>query len=245
LGNLLVAGACLPFILVILRLGLIFPGRGRMRSGVRELILAGVLFAAAGLEAGRLLTFSPFSPSRPQPMTATQTLVVDARGRTASSSLGIDSPAPVRGVTISTAGGARALPGAGDGGPVPLDPADSPVHVSTAAAQFLQQLNLTLTVDMPTRPRRFSLSVDSARDFVLFDSSFPAIRVGPRSYRLLVGAFAPDPLALQLSLPADQAFTLTLVAEFESPLIGVELKVPPDARLDTRVRVVRTIEVRT
>jgi hypothetical protein len=98
---------------------------------------------------------------------------------------------------------------------------------------------------MPSRPRSFSLAIESAQDFVLYDSSFPAVRIGPHSYRLLVGAFPPDPLSLQVSLPIQQAFTLTLTAEFEAPLIGVEVKAPPDTRVATRVRVVRTLEVKT
>jgi hypothetical protein len=245
LGNLVVAGAFLPFVFVVLRLALVFPGRGTMRRGVRELVLAGVLLAAMGLEAGRLLTFSPFSRSNPQPLVATQTVVVDADGRTSSTSLGIDSPAPVRGVSLSTSEGTRRLPPGWDGRAVPLSPVASPLQVSVDSGQFLRELNLTLAVTMPSRPRLFALSIDSARDFVLYDSSFPAVRVGSRSYRLLVGAFAPDPLTVQLSLPVDQSFTITITTEFDSPLIGAEVIAPPDARVATRVRVVRRLEVRT
>ncbi len=48
LGNLVVAGAALPFILVLLRLGLAFPGTGLLRRGVREVLLAGLLLAGGG-----------------------------------------------------------------------------------------------------------------------------------------------------------------------------------------------------
>ena len=119
------------------------------------------------------------------------------------------------------------------------------MQVTVDAGQFLQQRTLTLAVQMPSRPRTFALSIDSPDDFVLFDSSFPAIRVGPRSYRLLVGAFPPDPLSLQLSLPIEHAFRITLTAEFDSPLIAVSVLGRPDMRVATRVRVVRTLGVRT
>jgi len=245
LGNLLVAGACLPFILVLLRLGLIFPGKGILRRGTREIVLAGVLLVAGGLLAVRLLTFSPFSPEKPQPIVATQTVVVDASGITSSTSLEIESPAPVQGISLSTPGGPRSLPRDWKGGSVPLERAESPLQVTVDAGQFLKQQTLTLHVDMPSRPRSFSLAIESADDFVLYDSSFPAVRIGPRSYRLLVGAFPPDPLTLQVSLPIEQAFTLTITTEFDAPLIGIEVKVRPDARVATRVRVVRTLEVKT
>jgi hypothetical protein len=244
LGNLLVAGACIPFILVLLRLGLIFPGKGLLRRGRRELLLAGVLLIASGLIMVRLLTFWPFSARNPQPIAATQTVVVDSAGRTSASTLRIDSPAPVTGVSLSSPTGTRVLPRDWKDA-VPLDPVDSPVRVTVATAQFLQQQTLTLAVAMPSRPRSFSVSIESARDFVLYDSSFPAVRLGPRSYRLLVRAFPPDPLSLQLSLPIEQAFTLTITAELDAPLIGVEVKGPPYARVATRVRVVRTLAVKT
>jgi len=244
-GNLMVAGAALPFILVVVRLGLLFKGRGVMRRGTREIVLAGVLAAAGAALAVHLLVFSPFSAANPQPLLATQTLRVDPSGHTNSTTLAIESPAPVRGVTLATSDGTVSLPPGKARGPLPLSLVDSPLHVALGSVRFLQQLNLALEVRMPSRPRSFTLSVDSGEDFVLYDSSFPALRIGPRSYRLLVGAFPPDPLAVQLSLPVDQAFTLTLAAEFDSPLIGVDVRAPPDARVATRVRIVRTLEVKT
>jgi hypothetical protein len=245
LGNLMVAGAALPFILLVVRLGLLFKGRGVMRRGTRELVAAGVLAAAGGALAVHLFVFSPFSPAHPQPLVATQTVVVDPVGRTSSTTLGIESPAPVRGISLSTSDGTVSLPSGKVRGPVALSLVESPVQVSVQSGRFLQQLNLGIEVRMPTRPRSFTLSVDSGQDFVLYDSSFPALRVGPRSYRLLVGAFPPDPFSVQLSLPVDQAFTLTIAAEFDAPLIGVDVKAQPDARVATRVRVVRTLEVKT
>ena len=244
LGNLIVAGACLPFILVLLRIGLIFPGRGLLRRGTRELLAACALFVAMGLLVVRLLTFSPFSPAKPQPIVATQTVVVDASGSTSSTTLQIDSPAPVRGISIVTPEGTRAIARGWNGSPIPLDRVDSPVKVTYESGIFLQQRTLTLDVQMPSRPRSFSLAIESADDFVLYDSSFPAVRIGPRSYRLLVGAFPPDPLSLQVSLPVGQAFILTLTAEFDEPLIGVQVNARSISGLSTHVRVVRTLEVR-
>lgn len=244
-GNLLVAGAALPFILVVARFGLLFKGRGMLKRGTREILLAGALAVAAGGLALHLFLFSPFSAANPQPLVAVQTVVVDPAGTTSSTTMGIQSPAPVRGVTLETADGSVALPSGRAGGPVALPAVESPVQVFMDSSRFLQQLNLTLQVDMPSRPRSFALSLDSAQDFVLYDSSFPARRIGPRSYRLLVGAFAPNPLTVQLSLPVDQAFTITVTAEFDAPLIGVDVHAPADARVATRVRVVRTLEVHT
>ncbi len=113
------------------------------------------------------------------------------------------------GISVSTPGGSRPVPSHWQGSPISLIRAASPVQVSVEAGQFLQQQNLVLTMKMPSRPRSFALSIESPDDFVLFDSSFPAVRLGPRTYRLLVGAFPPDPLSVQVSLPTGQAFRFT------------------------------------
>ena len=149
------------------------------------------------------------------------------------------------GVPLETADGELVLAHGPGAGGIPVPAVESPLRVEVATSRFLRQLNLGLEVHMPSRPRSFTLSVDSGQDFVLYDSSFPALRAGPRSYQVLVGAFPPDPLTVQLSLPVDQPFTLTITAEFDTPLIGVDIKARPDARVTTRVRVVRTLQVRT
>ena len=244
-GNLVVAGAALPFIFVVARFGLLFKGRGLLKRGTRELVLAGVLGGAVIALAVHLALFSPFSPANPQLLVATQTVIVDPTGKTAATTVTVSSPAPVRELTLETADGELVLAHGPGAGGIPVPAVESPLRVEVATSRFLRQLNLGLEVHMPSRPRSFTLSVDSGQDFVLYDSSFPALRAGPRSYRVLVGAFPPDPLTVQLSLPVDQPFTLTITAEFDAPLIGVDIKAWPDARVTTRVRVVRTLQVRT
>ncbi len=244
-GNLLVASACLPFILVLLRLGLLFPGRGPLRRGVREIVFAG-LFLAVGVALGlRLLLFSPFSPANPQPLEVTQIVVVDASDRTTSTTLAFDSPAPFGAVSVTDATGRRHISPSATDARLTLPLVEPPVRIDVDTRQFLEQRTVALRVDMPARPRLFALTVTSAQDFILYDSSFPAVRVGPREYRLLVGAFPPNPLGLQVTLPTGQAFTFTLSADFDSPLMGVEVSTRPNLRVATRVRVVRSLEVKT
>jgi hypothetical protein len=244
-GNLLAAVVCLPFILFLLRLGLVFPGRGIMRRRVREILLAGVLLAAGGVLAVRLSTFSPFSPSRPQPVSAIQTLVVGSSGATLASTLDLESPGPLGTLAVTDATGGRMVDPPGTSVRMPLPTVASPVQITQDSRQFLEQRNVNLHIDMPTSPREISVALTSDDDFILFDSSFPSIRVSPREYRLLIGAFPPNPLDLQLTLPTDGAFTVTFTIDFESPLLGARVGVRPDARVLTRLRVGRSVEVRT
>jgi hypothetical protein len=244
-GNLLAAVVCLPFILFLLRLGLVFPGRGIMRRRVRELIFAGVLLAAGGYLATRLATFSPFSASHRQPVSAVQTLDVASSGVTVSTSLDIESPGPLGALAVTDAQGWRVVDPSGTSVVMKLPTVASPVQIRQDSSQFLEERNVNLHIDMPSSPRELSVSLTSDDDFILFDSSFPSIRVSPREYRLLVGAFPPNPMDLQLTLPADGTFTVTFTIDFDSPLLETTIAVGPDAQVNTRVRVVRSLGVKT
>jgi hypothetical protein len=244
-GNLLIAGACLPFVLVLLRLGLVFPGRGIFRRRRRELVIAGLMMSAGAALAVHLLTFSPFSPASPQPVTATQTIEVGASGETTSTSLAVESPAPLGTLIVSGASGSTSFPATQTTAFLPLPAIPVPVSVLVDSRQFLQQRNITLRLSMPRSPRSLAVSLTSDDDFILIDSSFPSVRESPREYRLLVGAFAPNPVPLELSLPTGGVFLLTLTMEFDEPLIGISLSTRPDLVVTPRVRVVQRLEIRT
>jgi hypothetical protein len=235
----------LPIILMLLRLGLLFPGKGIMRRRVRELVFAGLLLAIGGVLAVHLGTFSPFSVSRPQPLVATETIRVAASGETESTSLDIASPAPLGALSISDSRGARVIHPAGTAVRLALPLVSSPVQIEQDSSEFLQQRNVQLRVQMPASPRSVVVTLTSEDDFILFDSSYPPIRESPRQYRLLIGTFPPNPLPLQLTLPADGVFTLTLTAEFDEPLIGAAVGAGAETRVSTRVRVVRSLGVKT
>ncbi|MGA2478452.1 MAG: hypothetical protein ABSG63_06830 [Spirochaetia bacterium] len=244
-GNLLVAGVSLPFIVGLLRLGLLFPGRGILRRRVREFIIAGVMLAATGGLCVYLFTWSPYSASSPQSLAAVQVITVDTEGKSTATTLQISSPAPLGALSVTDTQGERSMDPAGTSLTVPMAATESPVQVSTVSRQFLQQRNVTVTVSMPSSPQLMTATLSAPDDFVLLDSSFPAVREGPRSYRLLIGAFPPNPLPLQLSLPADGTFTLVLTMQFDTPLIGAAVAGGPNARVVPHVRVVRRLEVKT
>ncbi|HTP57704.1 MAG TPA: hypothetical protein VMM82_02235, partial [Spirochaetia bacterium] len=147
-GNLLTAGVSLPIIMMLLRLGLLFPGQGIMRRRVRELLLAGLLLAFGGTLAVHLATFSPFSVSRPQPLLATQIIRVGAKGETESTSLEMESPAPLGALSISDARGSRAIRPTGTSVRLALPLVASPVQIEQDSSEFLQQRNVQLRVQM-------------------------------------------------------------------------------------------------
>jgi hypothetical protein len=216
-----------------------------MRRRVREMVFAGLLLAVGVALSVHLAVFSPFSASRPQPLLATQIIRVGSSGETESTSLDIQSPAPLGVLSISDSRGARVIhpPGTAVRLSLPLVP--SPLRIAQDSSEFLQQRNVQLRVEMPSSPRSVAVTLTSEDDFILFDSSYPPIRESPRQYRLLIGTFPPNPLPLQLTLPADGAFTLTLTADFNTPLIGEAVGAGSAVRVSTRVRVVRSLGVKT
>lgn len=245
-GNLFVAAACLPFILIVLRLGLIFPGRGVLRRHTREYVLAGVLFAATAALGIHLVLFSPFSPANPQPVTVTQALDVGARDEVTRDTLSVTSPAPVGTILVSSAGRTRELAAEGTSVSVPLPlPETSPVKVSQDSSAFFNQRTVSLGVSMPASPRSIVAILSSTQDFILYDCSFPTVRETSNRYRILIGSFAPNPLSLQLTLPAGGLFSLSLDMQFDLPLIGAQVGAQGDTRTSTRVRVRRNVEVKT
>jgi hypothetical protein len=244
-GNLLVAGACLPFILVLLRIGLIVPGRGILRRRKRELLMAGLLLGGCAVLFVRLLTFTPFTSGNPQPVTATQVITVDAAGASASTDLVIESPGPVKDLVIEDSTGRRTVSLAATGESLALLAAASPIQVGVTEAQFLNQRTVLLSIDMPSRPLLVTATLVSEEDFILSDCTFPSIRVSPREYRLLIGASPPDPLSLGLVLPSGGSFSLTMTMEFDAPLIGTSVTGGPSQRIATRIRVVRRVDMKT
>jgi hypothetical protein len=245
-GNLFIAAACLPFILVVLRLGLIFPGRGILRRHTREYLLAGLLFAGTAALSARLMLFSPFSPVNPQPLTVTQALDVGSGDEVTRDTLSVTSPAPLGTITVSNSGTTRELDARGTVVSLSLPPpASSPVRITQDSSSFFSQRTVTLGVSMPASPRAIAATLSSAEDFILFDCSFPFIRESSSRYRILIGSFAPNPLSLQLTLPAGGAFTLGLDMEFDLPLIGTQVGARGDTRTSTHVRVRKSIEVKT
>jgi hypothetical protein len=239
-GNLLAAGIMLPFILALLRIGLLFPGTGVLRRGLREPLLAVALTAAVGLLAVRLLTFSPFSAERPRPVRVVQS--IDERAGT--NTLEISSPAPLGELSLADPSGSRTLRTAGTTLQASLPAAGPLVRVEVRSSEFLGKTNLALLVEAGGSPRSASAVLTAPQDFILFDCSLPFVRESAREYRLLIGAFPPDPLPLELTFPAGGAFTLTLTMDFDAPLLGAEVSVP-GAAVRTRVHLVQSIPLRS
>jgi hypothetical protein len=240
-GNLLIVGATFPFLLVLLRLGLMYRGKGLARRGRREIIFGAVAFAATAALSVSLYLFSPFSPANPQSLLATQTIDEEKQ----EGSLEISSEAPPGELIVSDASGDRRIDISTSVFSLPLAAVPLPLSVGMESSEFLGKMNVSLRIRMPSSPRSLSMTLTSEEDFILYDCSFPTVRESPREYRLLVGAFPPNPLPLQLTFPTGGRFSLTMAIDMDSPLIGARIVPKGDLRVKTRVHLVKRLDVRT
>ena len=236
MGNLLIAGALLPFVLFIIRLNLIYRGAGLLRRRRRTGVLA-VFFGAVSVElAAALLLISPFNAQRPQPLSVTQ--VLDDTTRT--NRVTMESPAPIGEVTVTLPSGTDAMNVQSTSYTLLLSPSPPPLATSVSETEFLQKKNVAISVTTARSPRSLNAKLTSDQDFVLLDSSVPYVRVSGSEYSLLIRAFPPNPLPLELTLPAATTFTVTLTVEMDSPLIGVEIQ-PKVARMETHLHIVKSL----
>ena len=151
-------------------------------------------------------TSSPSLPSRCAPPAgdaATQTIVVDAAGSTSSTTLQIDSPAPVRGISLVTPGGSRDTLRGWNGSPVPLDRVGFADDGDLGVRQFLQQRTLTLDVQMPSRPRSFSVGNRVFRRFRAVRQFLPRrAHRAPAPIACSSGPFPRNPCPSQFPSPS-------------------------------------------
>jgi hypothetical protein len=239
-GNLLFTAAILPFILFVIRLGLLFRGAGLLRHGRRSLIFAGAFTVlAAGISAA-LADFTPFGPDRPQPLVATQTL----NANTGVNLVELESPAPIGSVRLREGKDEKRLDMKGPRELIVLPTQTVPVEISMDEEEFLQKKNVSLRIHSRIEPGRMRVYLSAEEQFILLDCSFPFIRESDREYQILIGAFPPNPLDFQLTLPEQMSFTLTLSTDTDAALIGVEV-LTDTARIDTHLHLIKSIGIRT
>ena len=216
-GNVLLAVVCLPFILYIIRLGLLFSGQGLLTRTIRSLFTALALLAASVAFAAGLISYSPYTSDSPQPLTVTQTV----RGDAETDGLAIESPGPLGRITIEEGGASRTILLRGQRYETEVRHTAGLVRVEEAKDPFLDKDNVTLTVIPSGKLRSIAVRLSADQDFILFDANYPFRRVNPRTYTLLIGAFPPSPLPILLTLPQGIEFTATLDMEFDDPVLGV------------------------
>jgi hypothetical protein len=211
-GNLLLAVALLPFILMFTRLRMVVPLFRISGRRTRQVAAAGLSAAVLiGLTAF-FLTYSPYGPDRPQPLTASFLLDSGAGRRV----MELESPAPLGRLSVwdgqrLTAINTRTRTWRQD-----LPEAEELLVTRVSEQGFLDRRNITLDLAPRGEPVGVHVSLASPEEFVLYDASFPYRRESDgRRYELLIGANPPLPLPVQVTVPQGRDFIVEITLDYD------------------------------
>jgi hypothetical protein len=216
-GNLLLSVFLLPFILLLVKLPMLFPPSGLRRLLVRRVGIVLSALSLAGLFTYALI-FSPYSSENPQEISVVNTIEADRKKNsiefTGAASLGSISLWDEEGVHRLYTNDKR----------LTLNREEIPrlLTVESMSSRILDRNNLQLLFNSAGRPYRMSFLLSSEQDFILFDANFPFVREvdreSPRvTYRLLVGKHPPNPFPLILTLPDGNRYNLSVRIIYREP----------------------------
>ncbi len=206
-GNLMIALNLLPFMLMLLRLRMLFHHPNPRIT--RTLILGTdfiLLFLVTAL-TWHILSFQPYSEGSKQPLMLSEQISVDERNRT----MEIKSPADFGGLTALGAD-FRVEPPKEDSSYIERLPyREGYLETSIEQRNFLGRTITRLTVDTKHPPRKINLVLKSEEAILLYDCSFPVTySTDRRSLRIHIGRNPPVPLDVSFTVPGDFTGTLSL-----------------------------------
>lgn len=235
-GNIVIALNLLPFMLMLLRLRMLFHHPNPRKT---KWIIAGFdisLAAAAGTLIVSLLYHAPYTATGSQPLTIEEVLSVPDKRR----SLHIESPVPIDSLlitgadyrideTIDKAGFSRRLPYS-----------ENPLELQVQRREFLGRAAYQVTILPPQNSESTAFHLDAQEAIVLYDCSFPtSFSTNRKRLTVHIGRFPPTPLKLSFTVPIDFTGRLTVETTSYTPPYEAEL---PEERFDLRYRYRARIE---
>ncbi len=237
-GNLLFAVVILPFALLLIRIRLLFPYRRRSILASRSFLFMAVSLIAAVSAAVVMFLFFPYDKSHPQPVLAEQIIDVDRRTHT----LSLSSPAPLGEIQIVDKNGVLPLRTTERTYFLPLSGVQNYLDYTTSVTRFTNRMNIDLQLRFRGEPFKIRALLGSDGDFKLYDSNFPVEQISGKQYALSVGMNPPPDLLLQLTLPLERTYTLSLEAYYINRSSDVDIH-GDDIALDHRLMFRRTLSL--
>jgi hypothetical protein len=220
-GNLLIAFHFLPFMLLLIRVRMLFH-HPNPRITRRVIYAFDLLFGGLTLTFFSLLVFStPFGPHNPQLIEVRE----QQKSGEAYSRMVIESRAPLGSFTLRRGDEqlsirsqrrsvTRTVPQQGD-----------LLTGSLAKEVFLNRALYTLTLDAQHPPQWIRVRLTTPGDIVLYESRFPAVYEPDRSaVRFRIGRNPPLPLEVRFTLPAAFTGTAEIQAEYGQPPVPLEVQ---------------------
>jgi hypothetical protein len=221
-GNLLLSAFILPYVLLLMKVSLLFPPSPRREKIARRSGTALLGLASAACIAYSFL-FSPYSSRRPQIIRAVNS--IDSRA--SSNNLILSSPAALGRIGYRYADRyfetdtreKRIVTG--------LELRPDLLSAKVSRSTLLNRQNVELLLEAEGRPYQMELHLSSEEGFILFGANYAIVReVAPEEegvrYRILVGKNPPNPLRLLLTLPREGTFTLAVDITYRDPPFPME-----------------------
>jgi hypothetical protein len=223
-GNMLLAVALLPFILMFIRLRMVVPLFRISDRRTRQVAGASVFAAVLVGLAVFFLSYSPYGQERPQPVLALYSF--DETGN--RERLRLESPAPLGRLSVWDGRQFTAVDTRSRIWQKDLALTEQLLVTQIVSQAFLDRRNITLDLQPRGEPVEVRVAVASAEEFVLYDASFPYERQPDgRRYALLIGANPPLPLAVQVTLPQGRSFSVEISLEYDRPPLEYRVYAPP------------------
>ncbi len=222
-GNLLLATIILPFIFMIIRLGLLFPPISRKSPGInlkrnrekRRIKIAIAAFIPSILFLVYFFfIYTPYDKENPKPITVTEYIDIPQKTNT----LVIESPAPIGRVTYSSQGRLININTNSRRYTMPIRYVSNILKYKEKYHSFLERKNYQLLLKPIGEPYKIFVKIKSDREFILYDSNFPFQRdKSGKVYTISIGKNPPIPLPIELTLPQNSFFEILLEIEYIKP----------------------------
>lgn len=248
-GNLLGAFILLPFVLMLIRVMLMFRHPVRRTRRLLRFITDSVLFIVASGLFLYIFHFDPFSPSGPKPIgfPAAGAMPVHAEVfvdyESALTETRIEGAAPL-GTILAEGFGFFELIHTGDRSvSFPRNGVPDILSVSVSESRFLDRKTIYLTIESRGTIRSLDLRVQSPEDYVIYDSSYPLTRGLPGEPTVFhIGSFPPRPFTLDFTTDSSFSGTVAVNVGFWDVPLSLDVKGEHMA-LDRSVRARRSVRI--
>ena len=208
LESLIIASLLLPFILQTISILKKFSVRWKRRSNPLFNILVFTVTAGFSLY---LLFFSPYNANNLQHVRVTNTIDINSQVNTVE----LASTGSLGNINLQVEDKPYFIDTEAKKFIIPLDYFPELLEVENTQKAFLDRKNITLSIATQKPSLNISLVITSGKEFILFDSNFPfKRRQKGTEYEILIGAHPPNPLSVQLTLPAGYSFDFHFDIEY-------------------------------
>ncbi|MBN1524211.1 MAG: hypothetical protein JW904_07015 [Spirochaetales bacterium] len=213
-GNLLIAVIILPFVLLLIRIRLLFRYHAKFLFSSRTIIFSGLFLLVCTAAISVMFIYSPYSADNPAPITITRTVDNDTNRHFLSFSSPVRLPVMQLNeedfsgtVRVNSREYSLSLPGTHD-------------YFSSRLTKksFLNRINISIQLFPEGEPQIIECVLSSPTPFVLYDANFPFSKSEEANlYRIHIGANPPKNTSIEMTLPPGNVYDFSVTMRYKTP----------------------------